>query len=527
MRGGEGWRRRGRSGTHAAGAGLSGSGRSGGSRWPGPGVLAALVGVTLGALVVAVATGAGPFASVGFLGTHDASHATPDPAPVAVPGVTDPVPVAAPSVLPVAPLTDGPLPTTAGLQAALASALKAKVLGSSVGLVVMDPVGGQTLYGVDGTRPQTPASTMKLVTAASVLHFLGPDATLRTRTVAGAAPGEVVLVGGGDPTITTTGGGPYPQVASLDALARQTADALKASATAAATTSASPSSTASRPRAGRAPAVRLVLDDSLFTGPRTAPGWAASDLADGLIAPVSALTLDEDRVAPSDSTRYADPTAAAGRAFAAALAADGVRVTATTRGVAPAGARQLGSVSSPPVSALVERMLLQSDDDLAEALAHLAGVAAGTGGSFAGGAAASGQALTWLGVDPAGSVIVNGSGISRSDRLDAELVGSVVAGATESAHPELAPLLSGLPVAGVSGTLVGRFDTAQTAVARGRVRAKTGTLTGVSGLAGTVLDRDGRMLVFVVIADRASVYTLQVRAALDQVAATLENCGCR
>lgn len=469
------------------------------------GVIALLAGGTAGVLVVVGLGVAGVRLGGGH--THDHSGASPASSTAAsAPGVSDPSFSPAPSVLPSATGNTAPLPTAAGLAAALRAPLGSAALGSRVGLVVVDPADGTTLYALDGGVPQAPASTAKLVTAASVLHFVGPNATLETRTVAGAQPGDVVLVGGGDPTITTHGGGStYPKVASLDALAGATARSLKAAGTT---------------------RIHLVLDDSLFTGPRTGPGWMAADVANGLVARVSALTLDEDRVTPAGLPRYPDPTGHTGSVFKTLLARHGVAVTTTTRGTAPAQARQLAAVSSPPVSALVERTLLTSDNDLAEALAHLAGVAAHTGGSFAGGAAASDQTLAWLGVDATGDQLVDGSGISSRDRLTALTLAAVVRAAMQPEHFELGSLLSGLPVAGVSGSLADRFDTKRTAAARGRVRAKTGTLTGVSSLAGTVLDRDGRTLTFVVMADRTPPLTDAARAAIDRVAATLEACGC-
>jgi len=246
------------------------------------GVLAAVAGITAGLLVIGAAgqVDGWPFGDDGPPASTAASGA-----PAA------PEPVVAPAVLPTATAPVPPLPTTAGLTSALAGVLRAPVLGPRVGMVVVDPVSGGTLYSQAATTSQAPASTAKLVTAASALHFIGPDTRLATRTVLGATPDTVVLVGGGDPTLTVKARGAYPRTASLTDLARQTAKALKA--------------------AGRT-SVRLQLDDSRFTGPRTGPGWAPADVTNGLVSRVSALTLDEARITPGQNPRYPDPTAATG-----------------------------------------------------------------------------------------------------------------------------------------------------------------------------------------------------------------------
>jgi len=90
-------------------------------------------------------------------------------------------------------------------------------------------------------------------------------------------------------------------------------------------------------------------------------------------------------------------------------------------------------------------------------------------------------------------------------------------------------LLDGLPVAGWSGTLADRYLTGSAKAGAGVVRAKTGTLTSVSTLAGLVHDRDGRLLAFAVMADRVgptAADTTAAEAALDRVAAKLATCGC-
>jgi len=98
--------------------------------------------------------------------------------------------------------------------------------------------------------------------------------------------------------------------------------------------------------------------------------------------------------------------------------------------------------------------------------------------------------------------------------------------ATGAEQPQLRAVLSGLPIAAVSGTLAGRFSGSGEQGATGMVRAKTGTLTGVSALAGTVVDSDGRLLVFAAMADQVKS-TTTARAALDRIATALAACGCR
>jgi D-alanyl-D-alanine carboxypeptidase/D-alanyl-D-alanine-endopeptidase (penicillin-binding protein 4) len=88
-------------------------------------------------------------------------------------------------------------------------------------------------------------------------------------------------------------------------------------------------------------------------------------------------------------------------------------------------------------------------------------------------------------------------------------------------------VLTGLPVAGFNGSLSERFTETSDKEGRGSVRAKTGTLTGVSGLAGTVTDRTGTPMVFAVLADDIALLdTLDARAALDDIASALAACRC-
>ena len=126
----------------------------------------------------------------------------------------------------------------------------------------------------------------------------------------------------------------------------------------------------------------------------------------------------------------------------------------------------------------------------------------------------------WCSTTPAGSPGATGFPAATFVRLLALAAGA--------AHPELSAVQTGLPVAAFNGTLVARFTVPPASSGAGVVRAKTGTLTGVTALAGTVQDREGRVLAFAFLADRIPAdAVLSAPATLDEAAAVLAGCGCR
>lgn len=408
------------------------------------------------------------------------------------------------------------IPTVHGLQQALAAALQDKSLGT-VTLAVGDATSGQLLYGSGENTPATPASTTKLATSLAALSLIPADTRIATRVVAGAAAGDITLVGGGDPTLTAL---PADQVqiggvaadaetapASLDALARQTAAALRAAGT---TT------------------VHLGYDTSLYTGN---PQHANHDAAN--IALVTPLMVDEGKADPKSREeappRVADPAGAAAEQFAALLRAQGVTVDGRAKQAAapaPAGAAVLGQVESPTIVRLVERLLTTSDNTLAEAVARQVALAAHKPAGFEGAAAAVTQTLTGLGVQLTGVVLNDGSGLHPGNAIPPAVLVQLLGLASAPAHPELRPVLTGLPIAGFTGTLGKRFGAASGAAeAAGIVRAKTGSLSGVNTLAGTVVDADGRLLSFAVMT-RTTAAADTARAAMDRIVARLAACGC-
>ncbi|MBO2451562.1 D-alanyl-D-alanine carboxypeptidase/D-alanyl-D-alanine-endopeptidase [Actinomadura barringtoniae] len=397
----------------------------------------------------------------------------------------------------------------------LAARLNGLIGGSAakINAVVIDAATRRTLYQQRGDRPATPASTTKLTTSVAALAALGPQHRMTTQVVQGNA-GGVVLVGGGDPTLTalTTPSGTEsgtaegePAFASLIDLARQTATALKASGV---------------------KQVRVDYDVNAYQGPRTAAGWKSNYLPDGEIAPVTALTVDEGRVAPSNPAekgRVSDPPAAAVSSFAHLLGKYGVRAKPGRRTTAASGAARLGAVQSPPISELIEHLMTHSDNDVAEAMLRQVAIKRGKPVTFTGGAEAVREVLGSLGVAE-GVSTGDGSGLSPRNQITPLALARIAALAASPEHPELRAAITGMPVAGFSGTLKTRYAVAASQAGAGVVRAKTGTLAGVSTLAGVAIDADGRLLAFAFMAGDGKGPADP--AKLDQLAGAVASCGC-
>ncbi|SCL14837.1 D-alanyl-D-alanine carboxypeptidase / D-alanyl-D-alanine-endopeptidase (penicillin-binding protein 4) [Micromonospora inyonensis] len=460
-------------------------------------------------LLVVVGTGLvvvrpGPVA--GWLGgdagpTADARE--PEAAPVPVLGL---------------PSGTAPVPTPEGVRAALDPLVGAAGLGSRVNVSVTDVTTGQELYGRGADDGTVPASVTKLVTGVTVLAARGPAYRIGTRAVAGATPGEVVLVGGGDPTLAIDANGFYPGAARLDVLAEQVKQAL-----------------------GGTPPTKVTVDSTLFPGPVYEPGWDADIPTGGYGAAITALMTDGARVDPDAGSkgaeRYRTPDLTAGRAFARLLGLPAG--TKVERGGAPGGGSagpagapapgtELGRVESPPLIRLVDIMITDSDNVVAEALARQVALARNQPASFVGAGAAMDQVAAELGLPADELALADGSGLSRTNRISPSLLTDLIALAGNGTRPELAGIFGGLPVGGWSGTLDDRYATTATRAGAGVVRAKTGTLTGVHAIAGLVTTADGRLLSFAVLTDRTPPTTPDAtRLALDRIGAALAGCGCR
>jgi serine-type D-Ala-D-Ala carboxypeptidase/endopeptidase (penicillin-binding protein 4) len=408
----------------------------------------------------------------------------------------------------VAPATTESAADPLAVRRAVARLARAKKLGPRVAVDVAELSDGDVVYRY-GASVVTPASTLKMLTATAVLEALGPDHRFATKVVATPGAARIVLVGGGDPFLARDASDPdgtYPARADLDTLARATAKAL---------------------RAVGGNRVRLGYDTSLFTGPAVNPRWEPSYVPDNVVSPISPLWVDEGRDHRGLGQRAADPGAAAAQVFAEALRRKGITVRgAPAPEVAAPGLDEIAAVQSAPLAQIVQHVLEVSDNEGAEVLARQVAVAEGRPASFVGAAGAVSSVLGRLGVDMAGNRIYDGSGLSRDNRLRPETLLAVIGVATSDDHPALRTVVADLPVAGFTGSLASRFETGDEA-GLGMVRAKTGTLSGVHGLTGTVTTEDGTVLSFVAVADRVALRnTLATRALLDEVASALAACTC-
>lgn len=380
---------------------------------------------------------------------------------------------------------------------------RAKRMGPRLALVVAE-VDGTPVYR-QGPRLVTPASTTKLLTATAALQSLDPQQ--RFETTVRRQGGTLVLVGGGDPLLQgrPDADASYPaERADLRTLARQVARRLG--------------------QVQQSRRFRLRYDTSLFRGPEVSPQWRADYIPDDVVSPISSLMADQGRVPDGFGAREDDPALAAARVFADHLQAAGVRTGRPTPGTAPDGAPMVGAVSSPPLEAIVQHVLETSDNEVAEVLLRQVALARGLPGSFVGGVRAVRDVLGELGVPLRGATWYDGSGLSRRTRLAPTTLIEVLATAID--EPRLAPVVWGLPVAGFTGSLSERFAL-RSESGLGRVRAKTGTLTGVSGMAGVIRSRDGAVMLYAAVADRVGErHTLWARDRLDRISAALAGCRC-
>ncbi|MGH9036931.1 MAG: D-alanyl-D-alanine carboxypeptidase/D-alanyl-D-alanine endopeptidase, partial [Acidimicrobiia bacterium] len=408
------------------------------------------------------------------------------PAAPAAPPAPSPAPPPADPVAPAAPPPPPPSPLSIALEARLTDP---RLAGLSVGLSVwLDGVGEVAARNAD--LPLLPASNQKLVTAMGILAQVPLSESLVTEVRATGAQdgarlvGDLILVGGGDPTLTTRG--PH----SLDALAA-----------------------AVRARGITRVAGALMADETRYDSLRGAAGWLPQHLP-VFVGPLSALVVDRNQHR-GDLAYATDPVPGNLVRFRHALARQGVSVAGgNAAGPIPAGAVTLAALASPPIGALVTDMLVRSDNLAAELLTKELGRRIRGVGSTVEGLRAAETALAAMGVPVTGHS-ADGSGLSREDRRSAREFQHLLRAAL--GQPWGNHLLESLPLAGRTGTLTRRL---RGTPAEANVRAKTGWIDEGRALSGYLTTAGGRRAVFSMVVN-GTVPGSPVVGAIDDLVATV------
>jgi serine-type D-Ala-D-Ala carboxypeptidase/endopeptidase (penicillin-binding protein 4) len=348
-----------------------------------------------------------------------------------------------------------------------------RLAGAGSGAVVVDLDSGSEIYAVRAGAPRIPASVEKLYTSAATLRRLGASERLATSALAETAPdaagvvnGDLFLRGGGDPTF---------DVLDSNRLAQQVADAGIVRVTG-----------------------RVIGDESAFDTRRGVP--SSGFRLTSYVGPLSALTFNRGRTGRSAPFWQERPANFAATAFAKQLRALGVAVSRNARrGRTPSDAALVTEWRSQPVTELLRLMNQPSDNFMAEMFVKVLGARFGGAGSTAAGARVMSEELAELGIAPQ---LVDGSGLSRSDRTSPRDVVTLLA-----AHGADAAFTGSLAVAGRTGTISTRM---RGTAAQDRCRAKTGTLSDVSALAGYCTTAGGGQVAFAFLMNYVSPWSARI-----------------
>ncbi|MDQ6614202.1 MAG: D-alanyl-D-alanine carboxypeptidase/D-alanyl-D-alanine-endopeptidase, partial [Actinomycetota bacterium] len=359
------------------------------------------------------------------------------------------------------------------LDAALKATLADPRFGGAANACLMVQAGGVPIYIHNPTLPLVPASNLKLLTATAALDRLPSGDRLVTKVMGDAAPrngtlaGNLYLVGGGDPQLRTP-----DYVANLHFPA-QIFDNLI--------------TLAEQVRAAGVTQVTgsVVGDETRYDTQRYIPTWPARYMTNGEVGPLSALSVNDGFATSKPGPAAAQPAQQAAAVFSTLLQARGVTVAgAAQAGRAPPAAVKISEFASAPLPDLVDEILRRSDNNGAELITKELGRQANSATpTTAAGVASIQAALQADGLPTAGLHMVDGSGLDRSDRVTCQ----VILDALLRSGPD-GILGRGLAIAGTSGTLYRRMIGTPAA---GRLRAKSGSLEGVSALSGFVTAAPG------------------------------------
>jgi D-alanyl-D-alanine carboxypeptidase/D-alanyl-D-alanine-endopeptidase (penicillin-binding protein 4) len=344
--------------------------------------------------------------------------------------------------------------------------------GVGAGAYVIDLDTGATLYAKRPDVPRAPASVNKLYTTSAALDLYGPEGQLTTTVLGDTQPdddgvvtGNLYLRGGGDPEFARTEARRLARVLSGSGLTRVSN--------------------------------RVIGDESKFDALRGGPD--SSYRVSEWVGPLSGLSFNHGFTLAKHPRFQRNPPLFAAKIFTRELKRAGVRVRRPARvGVAPGGSETLGEWTSFRMAVLARHTNRPSDNYMAETLLKDLGADFGAAGTTAAGTTVARRHAAQYGAHP---TMVDGSGLSNQNQTTPRDVVELLSGLDDS---EIAkPMRISLSVAGKSGTL---FDRMRRTAARGRCRAKTGTLTGVSNLAGYCNSRSGARTAFAFLMSGVDVF---------------------
>ncbi len=409
-----------------------------------------------------------------------------------------------------------------------------KLKQTELGIAVVDVATGQALYERNADRGLNPASNAKLVTTATALAKLGPEYRYATHFYAAEDTwsddqirGDLYIRGTGDPTLVTEDlyrvardlyarglrritGSVVVDASFFDADGLppgfdQKAEFASYRAPGGATSInfnthvvyVRPGVRAGAPaRASVEPPVPcIVIDNAVTTSAgRKAPVRAESEVRGGKLHIHFSGTIGEDAGVQSYRYPIHDPSQYAGETLAIALRHAGIKVdsSAVKKGVIPKRVQVLATHRSPSLGTLIRGVNKHSNNFMAEqVLKSLAPEPATADAALQ----VVRTHLAELGIASEGLRVGNGSGLYDTNRVTA----TQLAGLLRAAYRDpryASDFVASLPIAGADGTLRRRLRDDHT---KRRVRAKTGTLNGVSALSGYAFLADGRVLAFSIL----------------------------
>lgn len=405
---------------------------------------------------------------------------------------------------------DAPVPDTQAVADLVRDGIESDLNGD-VSVYVTDALTGDVIADTGADHARIPASTTKLISGLTALDAMGPEKTFTTEVVKGDDSSEVIIVGGGD--ILLGEGDSDPEALSgrggVGTLAKETARQLELQGVS---------------------DVSVRIDDSLFSGPELHSSWSNSLMNEGWATPVVPMAIDQGKLREEPQNEwyptpvYDDAAKDVGEVFAEALEDQGFTVKGSVeRKTASSNATRLAAVESASLREIVRQTLLVSDNALAEVVARLLAIELDLPGSFEGAATAMDKQMQRLGFDTTNMVLIDGSGLSEDARITPKTLVDLVDYAYNDST--LRDAVAHLPTAGFSGTLDDRMMDAGVA---GLVRGKTGSLTGIRSLAGTVVTQDQRVLFYAIMADPGkSEAGWNAQVSIDNIASALAECGCQ